>query len=117
MENNLPETVTAYIAAMHDIMSDDKQMKAEILENEMIDQKVYWSMFETVAMSNYVNNEGDPALTPEQFKEVMINTVKATMESSIEKMKDLGLIEEEEGGLKITEKGIDAFKRAGGNQG
>jgi len=115
-ENNLPETVAAYLAAMNDIMSSDKQMKSEILDNDLIDKKMYWQLFETAAMNNYVNNEGDPSLTANQFKEVMITCMNISMEGRLQKMVSDGLIEEGDGGFKITDDGIKAYKRAQENK-
>ncbi len=113
---NIPETVAAYLAAMNDIMNEDKQMKSEILENKLIDQKVYWSLFESAAMNNYAVNDGDPSLTPNQFKEVMVKCMKVSMEKSLMTMKEDGLIEETDGGFKITEKGKKAYVRAKENK-
>ena len=115
-ENNLPETVAAYLAAMNDIMSSDKQMKSEILDNDLIDKKMYWQLFETAAMNNYVNNEGDPSLTANQFKEVMITCMNISMEGRLQKMVGDGLIKEGSGGFKITDEGMKAYKRAQENK-
>jgi len=106
----LPDTVSAYIQAMHDIMECDQQMKTDILENQLFSQDIYWKLFEGKAMLNYVDNDGDPALTPEQFKEVGLSAMKIAMEGSLQKMVNLGLLEEHEDGFKITQKGKDTFE-------
>lgn len=110
MENNLPEIVAGYLAAMHDIMQDDPEMRKDILENDYVDQKVYWNLFETMAMENYANNDGDPALTPEQFKTCMIEAMKADIEKTMQELVKKGLVEETDEGFKATEEVILAMK-------
>ena len=108
---NLPEEVVDYIAIMHNILNEDEEVYTSIFGHEFVDEDTFWNLFETKSMLNWTET-GDPALTPDQFKEVQLQTVKLAMEVSFDKLKELGLVEESEEGFKITPEGIEAFNRA-----
>jgi len=111
MKEQLPEEVADYIAIMHKILTEDEEAYNDVFGSEYVDPKTFWQLFENQSMINWAQN-GDPVLTPEQFKEVQLSTVKLSMEESFDKLVSLGLVEETEEGFKITEEGINAYKRA-----
>jgi len=102
-KNQLPDIVAGYIAAMQDMIEEDPEMKKTIFKDGALNKKTYWNVFETVAMKNYIEN-GNPVLSPEQFKEVFFTSLKIEMEKSINDLKKKGILEENENGeLKIAD--------------
>lgn len=110
-KNKLPQEVIDYIAIMHKILNEDAQTKNDIFGNEYVDEKTFWQLFENQSMINWAKN-GDPVLTPEEFKDVQMKTVKLGLEESFAKLVELGLVSESEEGFQITDEGIEAYKRA-----
>jgi hypothetical protein len=103
--STIPEHVVHYIVSMKEIITQDKQANKDIFENEFIDNDVWWSIFETKVMINYANN-GNPAITPEQFKEVHIEAMKISIEETLQSLVDKGLAKETPDGFKSTQDGI-----------
>ncbi len=110
--SNLPEEVKLYIDTMKSLIYNDVESYNDMFKDkEWIDEDIYWSLFEAKVMMNYTNSdENDPALSPEQFKSIHIETAKITVEQSLQTLVNMGLIEQTDNGFVATEKGAQNFK-------
>lgn len=108
--SNLPEKVKLYIETMKSLIYNDKESYNDVFgKSEWTDEEIFWELFESKAMMNWSESE-DPALSPEQFKSVHFETVKIAIEQSMQKLVNMGLVEQTEEGFTATEKGVKTFK-------
>ena len=108
---NTNEEVGAYVAAMQGIFDMDPTLKEGLFTGEYFDEPMFWELFEHCATGNFIES-GDPALTPEQFKDVSLTVTRKGIGSALEGLKEAELIiEESDGSFYLTEKGLEYVKK------
>ena len=115
--SNLPEDVELYIETMKSLIHNDEEAYNDVFgKSEWTDEDIFWELFEAKVMINW-SESGEPALTPEQFKAVHFETVKISMEQSLQKLVNMGLIEQTDDGFMATQKGANVFNQNKENEG
>ena len=111
--NEIPDEVVHYIVSMQDIIKNDEESKKDLFGHDFIDESVWWKLFEAKAIVNYATRS-NPAVTPDQFKEIHAETMKACIEDTMQDLVKQGLAIETDEGFKLAP-GVKVAKNTADN--